>query len=393
MFKKKTGIIALILCIILTMGYFAINTRAVSTVLLAIQGAITDGNLVKFSGTNGIGVDTGLSTADVADAVTKKHAQNADTDLDPTFEATFVKKADTVNVLSDITSTGANIEDAVTKKHTAGTDTILGTLTADINMGTHKLTGLSVPSASGQSVRTTATITEANLEDAINKKHTQNTDTTLVFTNALASDHTYSGEVDSQPVGESVVFGDLLYFNCATVTGDDIAFVDGGEGEDTITQVAAKFLEIGLVAGDVITVTGATEEGNNDTFTIVSVIAGTINIATGSLTEEVAGATVTITSPYEWKKAKADAYATTPAERIALETKANSETCLMLVKGYIRDDSAFDFGASRIFLNDDTAGTCDDTAPAEIGDQIQVVGTAKSADILFFNPSVDVGEI
>ncbi|MBA7550813.1 hypothetical protein ES705_43338 [subsurface metagenome] len=44
-------------------------------------------------------------------------------------------------------------------------------------MGTHKLTGLSVPSDTGQSVRTTATITEANLEDAISKKHTQNTDT------------------------------------------------------------------------------------------------------------------------------------------------------------------------------------------------------------------------
>ena len=81
------------------------------------------------------------------------------------------------NALADITSSGANIEDAVTKKHTAGADTTLGTLTTDINMGTHKLTGLSVPSATGQSVRTTATITEANLEDAVTKKHTQNTDT------------------------------------------------------------------------------------------------------------------------------------------------------------------------------------------------------------------------
>ena len=154
--------------------------------------------------------------------------------------------------------------------------------------------------------------TAADVKDAVTKKHTQNTDTTLVLTNALADDHTYSGELDSQPVGESVVFGDLLYFN----------WTDS-----------------------------------------------------------------------EWKKAIADAYATTPAERIALETKADGETCIMLVKGYIRDDSAFDFGASRIFLNDDTAGTCDDTAPAESGDQIQVVGTAKSADILFFNPSIDVGEI
>ena len=134
------------------------------------------------------------------------------------------------------------------------------------------------------------------------------------YYSTLSTDHTYSdnADTDSQPVGESVTFGDLLYFNW---------------------------------------------------------------------------------TDKEWKKAKADAYATAKAERIALESKADGETCLMLVKGYIRDDSAFDFGASVIFLNDETAGTCDDLAPAESGDQIQVVGTAGNADILFFNPSQDVGEI
>jgi len=157
-----------------------------------------------------------------------------------------------------------------------------------------------------------ATNTDAQVSDAVTKAHAKNADTFLVFTNALSSDHTYSGEVDSQPVGENVVFGDLLYKDWA---------------------------------------------------------AG------------------------EWKKAKADAYATARATRIALESKADGQTCLMLVKGYIRDDSAFDFGAVPIFLNDDTAGTCDDTAPAESGDQIFMVGEAKSADILFFNPGQDVGEI
>jgi len=70
---------------------------------------------------------------DVADAQIKAnkdglagvHTQGTDADLDATFEALFVKKADTVNVLSDITSPGANIEDAVTKKHTQNTDTDL----------------------------------------------------------------------------------------------------------------------------------------------------------------------------------------------------------------------------------------------------------------------------
>jgi len=160
------------------------------------------------------------------------HAQNTDTDLDATFEATFVKKTDTVNVLSDITSSGADIEDAVTKKHdggaqdtaiglntthrgltsgnphsvsksdvglgnvdnkseatiitdvkadvdvadaiskkhTQGSDTTLGSMSANIDMNSHKLTGLAVPSSNGDSIRATTKITEANLEAAIDYK-------------------------------------------------------------------------------------------------------------------------------------------------------------------------------------------------------------------------------
>jgi len=296
MFKKKFAIIALILCIVLMAGYFVVNTGAASTVLLAIQGAITDGNLIKFSGTKGLGEDAGVATettlttdsdakiptskaindfcettqgylttevdptvdsdakikailvdevtktgdftpgrmakinnatgiieqgtntdTDVADAVTKKHTQNTDADLDATFEATFVKKVDTVNVLSDITSPGANIEDAVTKKHTSGSETqggdVSGTVgnasvdkikrgldasksatpaVGDIYLATDtdKLykcitaeawTLLKNLDLSGNNVADLADITSAgaDIEDAVAKKHTQNTDTDL----------------------------------------------------------------------------------------------------------------------------------------------------------------------------------------------------------------------
>jgi len=132
------------------------------------------------------------------------------------------------------------------------------------------------------------------------------------FANALDSDHLYSGDVDSQPVGESVVFGQLLYFNW---------------------------------------------------------------------------------TDKEWKLAKADALITMPGLRIALETKADSEICLMLVKGYIRDDSAFEFAGAMIYISAATAGAMTSTAPSTAGNQLQRVGQAKSADILFFDPSIDVGEI
>jgi len=77
-----------------------------------------------------------------------------------------------------------------------------------------------------------------------------------------------------------------------SITGTDIAFVDGGEGVDTITQIAAQFVIAGFVAGDVITVSGSTS--NDGDYTIISVIAGTISVATDSLTAEDAEDLVTI---------------------------------------------------------------------------------------------------
>jgi hypothetical protein len=132
------------------------------------------------------------------------------------------------------------------------------------------------------------------------------------FTTALASDHTYSGDIDSEPVGETVAFGKLLYFNW---------------------------------------------------------------------------------TDKEWKLAKADVATTMPGLRIALEIKADSETCKMLVKGYIRDDSAFEFAGAMVYVSATTAGAMTSTAPSTTGQQVQRTGVAKSADILFFDPSIDVGEI
>lgn len=76
----------------------------------------------------------------------------------------------------------------------------------------------------------------------------------------------------------------------------DIAFVDGGAGADTITQVAAGFGVFS--AGDSIVVSGSVS--NDGTYTIVSVVAGTITLATGTLTAESAGASVTISHTAQW---------------------------------------------------------------------------------------------
>ena len=104
-----------------------------------------------------LGLASGTVAADVDDAIDKKHTQNTDTDLDATFEATFVKKADTVNELSDITSAGAEIEDAVTHK--------------DLTNNPHAVGVDDLGLASGT--------VAADIDDAVTKKHAQNTDTAL----------------------------------------------------------------------------------------------------------------------------------------------------------------------------------------------------------------------
>jgi hypothetical protein len=70
-----------------------------------------------------------------------------------------------------------------------------------------------------------------------------------------------------------------------------IAFVNSNP--DTITDSGNNLLKAGFIAGDKITVSGSTS--NNSTFTIATVVAGTITLIGGdSLTDEIAGDLVQI---------------------------------------------------------------------------------------------------
>jgi len=81
-----------------------------------------------------------------------------------------------------------------------------------------------------------------------------------------------------------------------SVTGTDIAFVDNTPNKDTITRTAADFVTAGFTAGDTLTVTGSTSN-NSTSLTLYSVAVGTLTmIAADTLTAEIAGASVTLTS-------------------------------------------------------------------------------------------------
>ena len=115
------------------------------------------GNLAKFDA-DGNPVDSGSSATNLADAVNKKHTQNTDQYLDQgganQVAVADVKDAVTkkhshsnLPLLETYTQTETNLADAVSKKHTQGTDTTLGTMTADINMNSHKITNVTDPSS------------------------------------------------------------------------------------------------------------------------------------------------------------------------------------------------------------------------------------------------------
>jgi hypothetical protein len=82
----------------------------------------------------------------------------------------------------------------------------------------------------------------------------------------------------------------------ATYTATTIAAVDGGAGADSFTDSANGFLTAGFSVGDAILAIGFTGGMANivGPFTIVTVAAGTIEVATGLLAADAAAESVTL---------------------------------------------------------------------------------------------------
>ena len=93
----------------------------------------------------------------------------------------------------------------------------------------------------------------------------------------------------------------------------------------------------------------------------------------------------------KWWKAKADTYATTPGARMAMAAIAANASGLLLIQGNVRYDS-WAFATNKVYLSEATSGAATTTQPSTTGNQIQVLGIAKTATTMFFNPSNDVGE-
>ncbi len=94
----------------------------------------------------------------------------------------------------------------------------------------------------------------------------------------------------------NMLLGSVPSRHVATYTATTIAAVDGGTGNDSFTDSNSGFLTAGFSAGDSLLAYGFTGGMANihGPWPIVSVSAGTIEVASGSLANDSAGESVTL---------------------------------------------------------------------------------------------------
>jgi hypothetical protein len=94
----------------------------------------------------------------------------------------------------------------------------------------------------------------------------------------------------------------------------------------------------------------------------------------------------------KWWKADADAIATMPGLRLALETKSANDTCNALVAGRVRDDD-WNWTVGGAIYASTAAGALTQAAPSGTTDIVQIVGIAYHADKMIFFPENTTIEI
>jgi len=248
---------------------------------------------------------------DIDDAVSKKHTQNTDTILDE-------GGANEVAV--------SDIKDAVDEKHTHSNKAQLDLVTdgdhdvrtdnphtvTKSQIGLNNVPDLDTTDAvnnehthANKALLDTYNQTNANITDAVSKKHTQGTDENIILDSTPDSDHTASGIKTNLTAGEALVFGDVCY-----VANDE-----------------------------------------------------------------------------KMMKGDASAEATSMVIAIALESISSGASGEFLLIGIVRDDTWTWTVGSPVYLST-TTGALTQTAPSGNGEIVQVLGIATHADRIYFKPDL-----
>lgn len=126
---------------------------------------------------------------------------------------------------------------------------------------------------------------------------------------------------------------------------------------------------------------------------------GSDHTYSGTVATMTAGENLTIgqlcyrKSDGKWWLADADAATTMPGLAMATDSISADATGVFLLSGFLRDDT-FDWTVGGLVYagsgatSTHTAGAINQAAPNGSGDQVQIIGYAYTADILYFNPSM-----
>ena len=107
----------------------------------------------------------------------------------------------------------------------------------------------------------------------------------------------------------------------------------------------------------------------------------------------IIGQAVYVGGDGKMEKAKADGAATMPTIALATGTIDENASGEFLMQGYFRDNTWNWTPGKLLYVSKDTAGALTETQPAAGGEQVQRIGIAMTADILYFKPDLTVCEV
>lgn len=196
-----------------------------------------------------------------------------------------------------------------------------------------------------------------------------------------ANDNTGASTVNVDSVGvKSIVTADGSALTGGEINADDFVILRYNSGSDYFEIVFSKGVITDGTADQLILdpTPNADQTGNG-----IKATKTVDSNATGI------GALLYLASDGNYDEADASASTTMPCSALALESSTGSKQ--ILKEGYFRDDS-WSWTPGAILYVSTTTGAITATAPNGSGDQIQPIGTAESATVIYFNPDLTVLE-
>ena len=140
----------------------------------------------------------------------------------------------------------------------------------------------------------------------------------------------------------------------------------------------------GTNTGDQVTMAITTSPGADTT---AYGITGTVTVDTNSVGF---GSALVLAADGHYDEADADSATTMPCTAIAISTGTGSKA--VLFEGFVRNDAWAWTAGSPLYVSA-TVGTFTHTAPSTSGQQVQKIGYAYSADVIYFKPDLLIIEV